>query len=136
MTITLVNPAGLPTVDIYRHVSVATGSKMVFMAGQVAVDAAGATVGVGDVAAQVEQCYLNVATALAEVGASFDDVAKLTIFAVDLTPDTMPLFVEGVARAAAKLGIGVPLAPLTGIGVAALAGPDLLVEVEAIAIIN
>ncbi|MET8050219.1 MULTISPECIES: RidA family protein [unclassified Streptosporangium] len=135
MAITLVNPEGLPKVDIYRQVSVATGSKLVFIAGQVARDADGGRVGEGDLAAQVEQCYLNIATALAEVGGSFDDVAKLTVYLVDWTPDKMPLFVEGVARASAKLGV-TPLPPLTGVGVAALAEPDILVEVEATAVIN
>lgn len=135
MAITLVNPEGLPKVDIYRQVSVATGSKLVFLAGQVAVDAAGATVGVGDLAAQVEQCYLNVATALAAVGASFEDVAKLTAYVVDWTPDKMPLLMEGITRAAAKLGV-TPVPPFTGLGVSALAGPDLLVEVEATAVID
>ncbi|MET1073035.1 MAG: RidA family protein [Umezawaea sp.] len=135
MTITLVNPEGLPEVDIYRQVSVATGSKLVFIAGQVARDADGGKVGEGDFAAQVEQCYLNLGTALAGVGATFADVAKLTVYLVDWTPDKMPLFVEGVARAAAKLGV-TPAAPLTGIGVAALAEPDLMVEVEATAVID
>jgi enamine deaminase RidA (YjgF/YER057c/UK114 family) len=135
MPITLMNPEGMPEVDIYRQVSVATGSKLVFIAGQVAWGADGRTVGEGDLAAQVEQCYLNVGTALAGVGGSFDDVAKLTVYLVDWTPDKMPLFVEGVARAAAKLGV-TPLPPLTGVGVAALAEPDLLVEVEATAVID
>jgi enamine deaminase RidA (YjgF/YER057c/UK114 family) len=135
MTVTLVNPEGLTKVDLYRQVSVATGSRLVFIAGQVAWDADGVTVGEGDLAAQVEQCYLNVGTALAEVGASFNDVVKLTVYVVDLTPDKMPLFVEGVARAAAKLGI-TPAPPLTGVGVAALAEPDILVEVEATAMID
>jgi enamine deaminase RidA (YjgF/YER057c/UK114 family) len=135
MPISLVNPAGLPKVDIYHQMSVATGSKLVFIAGQVAIDADGNTVGKGDFGAQVEQCYLNVGTALAEVGASFDDVVKLTVYLVDWTPDKMPLFVEGVTRASAKLGV-TPAAPLTGIGVAALAEPDLLVEVEATAVIG
>ena len=135
MPITLMNPEGMPEVDIYRQVSVATGSKLVFIAGQVAWGADGRTVGEGDLAAQVEQCYLNVGTALAGVGGSFDDVAKLTVYLVDWTPDKMPLFVEGVARASTKLGV-TPLPPLTGIGVAALAEPDLLVEVEATAVID
>ncbi|MGW0433298.1 RidA family protein [Micromonospora sp. NPDC003197] len=135
MAINLVNPEGLPKVDIYRQVSVATGSKLVFLAGQVAVDSAGTTVGVGDLAAQVEQCYLNVATALAAVGGSFDDVAKLTAYVVDWTPDKMPLLVEGINRAAAKLGV-TPVPPFTGLGVSALAGPDLLVEVEATAVLD
>jgi enamine deaminase RidA (YjgF/YER057c/UK114 family) len=135
MAITLVNPEGLPTVDIYRQLAVATGSKMVFVAGQVAWDADGHTVAVGDLASQVEQCYLNVGAALAEAGASFEDVAKLTVYFVDWTPDKMPQFLEGVARASAKLR-ATPLPPLTGIGVAALAEPDLLVEVEATAVIE
>jgi len=83
MTITLVNPEGLPKVDIYRQVSVATGSRLVFIAGQVARDADGARVGEGDLTAQVEQCYLNIGTALAEVSATFDDVAKLTVYLVE-----------------------------------------------------
>ncbi|MFD9421374.1 MULTISPECIES: RidA family protein [unclassified Streptomyces] len=135
MAITLVNPDGLPETDVYRQVSVGTGSKLVFIAGQVAVDAVGATVGEGDLAAQVERCYLNIATAPAEVGASFEDVAKLTVHVVDWAPDKMPLFLEGVSRAAAKQGV-TPVAPGTLLGVAALAAPDYLVEVEATAVID
>ncbi|MEE1792884.1 RidA family protein [Streptomyces sp. BE308] len=135
MAITLVNPDGLPESDVYRQVSVGTGSKLVFIAGQVAVDAVGATVGEGDLTAQVERCYLNIAIALAAVGASFEDVAKLTVHVVDWTPDKMPLFLEGVSRAAAKLGF-TPVAPGTLLGVAALAAPDYLVEVEATAVIG
>ncbi|MET7757308.1 RidA family protein [Streptomyces sp. NPDC005389] len=135
MPITLVNPAGLPTVDVYRQVSIASGSKLVFLAGQVAWDADGATVGVGDLAAQVERCYLNVGTALAGVGASFDDVAKLTVYVVDWTPDKMPLLLEGIARAAASLGV-TPVPPGTLIGVASLDVPEHLVEVEATAVLD
>jgi enamine deaminase RidA (YjgF/YER057c/UK114 family) len=135
MAITLVNPDGLPKPEVYRQLSIATGSKLVFLAGQVARDADGRRVGEGDFAAQVEQCYLNIGTALAEIGGSFDDVAKLTIYVVDWTPDKMPLLGEGVARAAAKLGVD-PVKPITLLGVAALGEPDLLVEVEATAIID
>lgn len=135
MAINLVDPEGLPKIGAYRQVSVATGSKLVFVAGQVAWDADGVTVGEGDLAAQVEQCYLNIGTALAGVGGSFDDVAKLTVYVVDWTPDKMPLFGEGVSRAAAKLGM-TPVPPGTLIGVAALAASDHLVEVEATAILD
>ncbi|MEI5033638.1 RidA family protein [Streptomyces sp. S1A(2023)] len=115
--------------------SVATGSKLVFLAGQVARDADGRPVGQGDFAAQVEQCYLNIATALAAIGGSFDDVAKLTVYVVDWSPEKMPLLGEGVGRAAAKLGID-PVKPITLLGVAMLGEPDLLVEVEATAVIE
>ncbi|MFC8190175.1 RidA family protein [Cellulomonas sp. NPDC057328] len=134
MPVSLSNPDGLAPVDVYRHVSVATGSRTVSVAGQVALDGEGRLVGAGDLAAQTEQCYLNVATALASVGATFDDVTRLRVYAVDLTPERMPLFVEGVARAAARLGV-TPAAPLTGIGVQALADPAFLVEVEATAVL-
>ncbi|WP_327399825.1 RidA family protein [Streptomyces sp. NBC_01288] len=135
MAVTLMNPSGLPRIPVYRQVSIATGAKLVFVAGQVAWDAEGVTVGEGDLAAQVERSYLNVGTALAAVGASFDDVVKLTVYVIDWTPDKMPLFLEGVARATAKLGT-TPMAPGTLIGVAALDVPDHLVEVEATAIID
>ncbi|MER6388727.1 RidA family protein [Streptomyces sp. NPDC001523] len=135
MAITLVNPEGLPKIDVYRQVSIATGSRLVFIAGQVSWDADGVTIGEGDLAAQVEQCYLNVAVALAEVGATFDDVAKLNVHVVDWTPDKMPAFLEGVSRAAAKLCV-TPMAPGTLVGVAALDVPDHLVEVEAIAVLD
>ncbi|WP_031151754.1 RidA family protein [Streptomyces erythrochromogenes] len=135
MAITLVNPDGLPQIDAYRQVSIATGSKLVFVAGQVAWDVGGVTVGEGDLAAQVEQCYLNVSTALADAGATLDDVAKLNVYVVDWTPDKMPLLMEGIARAAAKLGT-VPLPPATLLGVAALDVPEHLVEVEVTAVID
>ncbi|NGO13980.1 RidA family protein [Streptomyces sp. HC44] len=135
MAITLVNPSGLPEIPVYRQVSIATGSKLVFIAGQVAWDADGVTVGEGDLTAQVERAYLNVGTALAEAGGSFDDVAKLILYVVDWTPDKMPLLLEGIDRASAKLGI-TPVAPATLIGVAALDVPDHLVEVEATAVID
>ncbi|MEU9664009.1 RidA family protein [Streptomyces bobili] len=135
MAITLLNPSGLPEIDAYRQVSIATGSKQVFVAGQVAWDADGITVGEGDLATQVERCYLNIATALAGAGASFDDVAKLTVYVVDWTPDKMPLFVEGAARAFAELGV-TPVPPGTLLGVAALDVPEHLVEMEAVAVIE
>jgi enamine deaminase RidA (YjgF/YER057c/UK114 family) len=135
MAVTLMNPSGLPQIPVYRQVSIATGSKLVFVAGQVAWDAEGVTVGEGDLAAQVERSYLNVGTALAAAGASFDDVVKLTVYVVDWTPDKMPLFLEGVTRASAKLGT-TPMAPGTLIGVATLDVPDHLVEVEATAVLD
>ncbi|MCQ8828989.1 RidA family protein [Streptomyces samsunensis] len=135
MAITLVNPSGLPEVEAYRQVSIATGSRLVHMAGQVAWDAEGVTVGEGDLAAQVEQCYLNVGTALAGAGGSFDDVVKLTVYVVDWTPEKMPLFLEGAARAAAKLGV-TPVPPGTLLGVAALDVPEHLVEIEATAVLD
>jgi enamine deaminase RidA (YjgF/YER057c/UK114 family) len=135
MAITFANPNGLPKIDVYQQVSIASGSRLVFIAGQVAWDAEGVTIGEGDLTAQVEQSYLNVGTALAEIGGSFDDVAKLTFYVVDWTPDKMPALLKGISRAAAKLGV-TPAPPTTLIGVAALDVPDHLVEIEATAILD
>ncbi|WP_290060558.1 RidA family protein [Amycolatopsis solani] len=127
MSVTLVNPAELPAIDVYHQVSIAEGTKLVFVAGQVAWETE------PDLAAQVEQCYVNVAAALAAAGATFDDVAKLNFSVVDWTPDKMPALLDGVARGAAKVGTTAK-PPATLIGVAALDVPEHLVEIEAVAV--
>jgi enamine deaminase RidA (YjgF/YER057c/UK114 family) len=134
MTVELLNPEGLPKPEVYAQVAVATGSRMVFLAGQVARDADGRPVGAGDLAAQVEQAYLNVGTALAAVGGTFADVAKLTLYLVDWSADSLPALGAGVARAAERLGVD-PTKPVTLIPVTALGEPDLLVEVDATAVL-
>ncbi|BBH67951.1 enamine deaminase RidA [Actinoplanes sp. OR16] len=128
MAVTLVNPSGLPEIPIYRQVSVATGSKLIHVAGQVAWDG-------GDLASQVEQCYLHVGTALAGVGATFADVVKLTMHVVDWKPEQMPLVLDGISRAAAKLGV-TPAAPASLFGIVALDVPEHLVELEAVAVLD
>ncbi|MEU8632667.1 RidA family protein [Amycolatopsis sp. NPDC048633] len=128
MTVTLVNPRELPEIDVYHQVSIAEGTKLVFVAGQVAWETG------HDLAAQVEQCYLNVGAALAAAGGSFDDVAKLTCYVVDWTPDKMPALLDGIARGSAKLGTTAK-PPASLIGVAALDVPEHLVEVEATAVL-
>ena len=134
MPVELLNPEGLPKPDVYRQVAVATGTRLVFLAGQVARDADGAPVGDGDLAAQVEQALRNVATAVGAAGGTFDDIAKLTVYVVDWTPDKMAALGDGVGRAAAALGID-PVKAVTLVGVAALGEPDLLVEIEGIAVL-
>jgi len=135
MSVQLINPAGLLEPQGYVHMAVATGSRTVHLSGQVARDAAGAPVGAGDLAAQVEQAYSNVATALAAVGGSFADIAKLTVYVVDWAPAKMADLFAGATRVAERLGID-PVKPTTLIGVAALGEPDMLVEVDAVAVLD
>ena len=135
MAIQLINPDGLPKPDAYRQLSVATGGRTVYLSGQVARNADGEPVGAGDLAAQAEQAYANVATALASVGGSFADVAKLTVYVVDWSPEKMGDLMTGAIRVAERLGID-PVRPVTLIGVTALGEPDMLVEVEAIAVLD
>ena len=134
MPVELLNPDGLPKPEVYRQVAVATGSRTVFLAGQVARTADGEPVGPGDLAAQTEQAYLNVATALAAGGGSFADVAKVTLYVVDWSGEKYPALGAGVARAAARLGTDLTT-PVTLIPVAALGEPDLLIEVDATAVL-
>lgn len=134
MPIEMLNPDGLPKPEVYRQMSVATGTRTVYLSGQVARTADGEPVGPGDLAAQTEQAYLNVATALAAVGGTFDDVAKLNVYVVDLAPEKIADFGAGVMRAAERLGID-PTKPITLLGVSSLAEPDLLIEVEATAVL-
>jgi enamine deaminase RidA (YjgF/YER057c/UK114 family) len=134
MPVELINPEGLPKPENFAQIGVATGTRTVYISGQVARDAAGNPVGTGDLAAQVEQALTNVVIAVDAVGGTFADVAKLNVYVVDWTPDKLEQVVAGAARAATKLGID-PVKPVTLIGAAALAEPDLLVEIEAVAVL-
>ncbi|WCO66920.1 RidA family protein [Iamia majanohamensis] len=134
MTVELSNPPGIPEPMGYAQVGVATGTRMVFVSGQVARAADGTPVGAGDLRAQAEQAYANLVTALEGVGAAFSDVAKLTVYVVDWSPEKMEDLVAGAMAVAARTGID-PVRPITLVGVAALGEPDMLVEVEAVAVV-
>lgn len=134
MSVQLLNPSSLPQPEFYAQVSVSEGSRLVFISGQVARDAEGAPVGPGDLAAQAEQAYANVHAAVTAAGGSFDDIAKLTVYVVDWEPGKVAQLGEGAVRAAQRLGFDF-VRPITLLGVAALGEPDLLIEVEAVAVL-
>ena len=129
MTLELINPEELPRPASYTHVIVATGSRLVFVAGQVADDAQGNLVGHGDLAAQARQAFANVGRSLAAAGAEPEQVAKLTIYVVHHRPEYLPDISE--ARMAV-FGDHKPADTL--VGVETLAEPGYLIEVEAIAV--
>jgi enamine deaminase RidA (YjgF/YER057c/UK114 family) len=105
---------------------------MVFVAGQVATDAEGKVVGEGDLARQAEQVFENLKACLAAAGATFADVVKMTTFVVDYRPEQRPIIAATRAR---YLPADAPPAS-TLVGVQALARPEILIEVEAIAVIR
>jgi len=131
MTIELINPQGLHEPPTYHHIAIASGSRTVFVSGQVAFDEHGNLVGEGDVVAQAEQAYRNVATALAAVGGSTEAIAKLTTFVVGHRPE---LIGPVMGARAAVFGEHKPAS--TYLGVESLARPGLLVEVEAVAVLD
>ena len=116
----------------FSQVVVACGTRTVYTAGQVSIDAEGKLVGGGDLAAQTEQAMRNVGLALAAAGASYADIVKMTAYVVNYTPDLRAVF--GAARAPFFAGRTPPASTL--VGVAALALPEWLVEIEAIAVID
>ncbi|MFD4676384.1 RidA family protein [Lentzea sp. NPDC058450] len=129
MAVTLINPDGLPQVDVYHHVAVASGSRTIYLAGQVAWDAE------LDLAKQTEQAYTNVHTALKAAGASFKDLVRVRVYVVDWTPEKMPELLKGIENAMTELQEHAT-PPATLIGVASLDVPEHLVEVEAVAVID
>lgn len=95
MAVELIHPAEVIRLDGHHQVSVATGSKLISLAGQVSWDAAGQLIGDGDLAAQTEQCYLNVAASLAGAGATMNDITALTHYIVGLDPENGSWSSEG-----------------------------------------
>jgi enamine deaminase RidA (YjgF/YER057c/UK114 family) len=83
MTVERVNPPGLAPPAGFAHAVVATGSRIVFLAGQTALTADGTVTG-ADVVAQFEQALGNLLGALAAAGGSPGQLASLTVYAVDL----------------------------------------------------
>lgn len=126
-----VNPPGLKPLGMYSNTACGRGT-MVFIAGQVAVDANGQIVGRGNIEAQAVQVFENLKLALGAAGATFEDVLKLTIFIKNLTPEARKA-VMGV-RGRYISHANPPAA--TMIGIDRLVEDDLLVEVEAVAVVD
>ena len=104
------------------------GQAMVFVAGQIALDADGALVGPGDFAAQCRQVFTNIATVLAKGGATFENVMKVTVYLPDMS------HLADYARIKGEFIDGLQPAS-TAIEVKGLAFPGLMIEVEAIAVL-
>ena len=121
-----INPPGLTRPTGYTHVVVSADGRTAYIAGQVAFDSAGKVVGVGDFQAQAEQVFANLRRALESVGASFKDVMKTPTYVTDLK--NIPALRETRAR---HFDTQHPPAN-TLIPVAALARPELLLEIEAV----
>jgi enamine deaminase RidA (YjgF/YER057c/UK114 family) len=107
-------------------------ARLVFVAGQVAVDADGRVVGEGDIKAQATQVYKNLAAVLAEAGCTLRDVVKFTTFIVR-NEDWAP-FAEWRRAEYPKLFPDGVYPANTGVVVVELARPSLVLEVEAIAV--
>ena len=126
------NPPGLSTPRGYSHTVSVAGGRTVFIAGQVAYNAQGEVVGKGDLRAQARQAFENLRIALAAAGGSFKDVVKMNTYVVGYKPDQLPVLRE--VRAEILKDVTPPASTL--VGVQSLVNPDLLIEIEAIAVVE
>ena len=127
MSLERIQPAGLSKPPTYTHVIRAGNT--VYIAGQTATDEQGQVVGKGDITAQTTQVFENLGKALAAVGADFSRLVKITVYLTDAR------FREAVAQVRSRY-LGQTLPTSTLVVVAGLASPDLLVEVEAVAVVE
>ncbi len=115
-----------PPGGAYSH-AVRAGN-LLFIAGQVARDKDGRSVGLGDAEAQADQAMKNIGVLLEAAGTTWDNVVKLNVFLTDMR------YREAVGRARRKY-MREPFPASTSVQVVALADPELLVEIEATAVL-
>jgi enamine deaminase RidA (YjgF/YER057c/UK114 family) len=125
-----INPKGLVKPAGYTHLVIAPDGRTVYIAGQVAVDSTGKVVGTGDFAAQAEQVFRNLQHALGSVGGSLADLVKTTTFVTDIRhvaalPDIRGRFLSRSQPPANTLLV-----------VSGLARPELLIEIEGVAVLG
>ena len=122
------NPQTLSTPTGYSHVVEVSGGRTIYIAGQVAFDKSGSVVGKGDFAVQTTQVFENLKSALAAVGATFDNVVKVNTYVTDMSQ------IQALREIRGKYyGKNAPASTLVEIG--RLAHPDLMIEIEAIAVL-
>lgn len=108
----------------------------VFVGGQVSADKDGTAIGVGDIELQTRNTFENIGRVLRDAGADFSDIVKLnTYYVFDGPPEELKPFWEKMTRVRMEF-LPVPGPAGTAVRVAGLAYPDLLIEVEAIAVID
>ncbi|MEU9081875.1 RidA family protein [Streptomyces sp. NPDC048357] len=131
MSLDRINPAQLSPATGFSHAVAATGSRLVFLAGQTALDGSGKVVGEG-LPEQFEVALTNLLAALAAAGGSPADLARVTVYAVD---------VSAYRACAAELGrvwrrlAGRDYPAMAVIGVVRLWDDQALVELDGIAVL-
>lgn len=126
-----INPPQLGGFGTYSHVVSARGARTIYVSGQVAMDKEGKIVGKGDLRAQTKQVFENLKVCLEAAGASFADVVKITTYVKGFKADQRLPITEIRNQYLVK-----PLPASTLVGVETLVLDDLLIEVEAIAVVD
>jgi reactive intermediate/imine deaminase len=126
----LLIPETMPKSVGYSQVAAVTGGKIVFISGQVALDKSGNVVGNDDFRAQVQQVFENLKAAVAAAGGDFSDVIKLNSYLLDFSH--LQEFREVRDK---YINLKNPPAS-TAVQVSRLFRPELLVEIEAVAVVK
>jgi 2-iminobutanoate/2-iminopropanoate deaminase len=114
---------------LYSHVVIASGTSLVFIAGQVSRDKEGRVVGVGDMGAQIRQVGENLRIALEAAGLGLKDLVKTTTYVTNIDE-----FFKHPGVRHEIFGQSLPTS--TTVEVRRLSHPDMMVEVEAMAVID
>jgi 2-iminobutanoate/2-iminopropanoate deaminase len=101
---------------------------LLYTAGMTARDPHGNVVGPGNIRVQMEQCFKNVTDVLEAAGTSWDQVVKVTMYVTDFTD------FDKTDDIRAKYMRGRPAA--TAVAVSGLIHPDMMVEIEAVALVG
>ena len=125
--ISLLSPKSMHEPRGYSHAAKVRSGTLLFIAGQVALDASGKLVGSGDFRAQAQQTFENLRAAVEAAGGSFRNIVKLNVYLLDVAKLADYREVRDH-----YIDINHPPAS-TAIQVAALFRPDFLIEVEAVA---
>lgn len=124
-----INPPELSKPTGYTHLVETRGGRTLYVSGQIALDREGKVVGEGDLTAQTKQVFENLELALAAGHATLDNVVKITVFMTDVSQ--LQKFRDVRDR---YFTSGVPASTL--VQIAQLARPELMIEIEAIAVVE
>ncbi len=126
----LVNPPELHPAPGFSHVAIAAGTKVVHLAGQVALDQQFGIVGVDDLGEQTKAAMRNVELALKAASATWDDVVRRTIYTLH------PTEYATITAAIDEVTGGAEHPAQTIVGVTGLAVDGLLIEIECTAVVS
>ncbi len=125
----LVNPPDLHPAPGFSHVAIASGTKVVHFAGQVAIASDFSLVGENDLYEQTQAAMRNLKVAMEAAGVAWDDIVRRTIYTVH------PTEYETITRAIDSVTGGADHPAQTILGVTGLAVPGLLIEIECTAVL-
>ena len=125
----LVNPPELHPAPGFSHIAIATGTKVVHFAGQVALDPQFGIVGGADLGEQTKAAMRNVEVALRAAGVNWSDVVRRTVYTLH------PTEYETITTAIDEVTGGAEHPAQTIVGITGLAVPGLLIEIECTAVV-